>query len=301
MLSLRRLGGKQIDDLLDGFVGAVICGFQFTVRLVTGDRAVVEAAVGERTAEPFVEEEKEQRNLDAFWGEAVSVAGSIPLQQATAFEFAQVVAQLVDAVASVGEMEGGDNGLMDLFGGPATDVAATVQEDIEQADDARIMELDAGVADCADGDGEGETLQQREVNMDVEPLRLEAGEAICDGLEPLTHTACGDDPVPSLRWKSARLFETSSLRRLGGELFVLFEEGVLEVGTEDMVAVLDAVDDGREFATHPAVHTGAEDCGNLVAREPLQTQLTAAFEQFVDGKVPLERWKLRQYSIWAIA
>jgi hypothetical protein len=39
-------GGKQIDDLLDGFVGAVICGFQFTVWLVTGDRAMVEAAVG---------------------------------------------------------------------------------------------------------------------------------------------------------------------------------------------------------------------------------------------------------------
>ena len=58
MLSLRRSGGKQIDDLLDGFVGAVICGFQFTVWLVMGDRAVVEAAVSERTTEPFVEEEK---------------------------------------------------------------------------------------------------------------------------------------------------------------------------------------------------------------------------------------------------
>ena len=57
MLSLRMSGGKQIDDLLNGFVGAVICGLQFTVLLVTGDRAVVEAAVGERTAEPFVEEE----------------------------------------------------------------------------------------------------------------------------------------------------------------------------------------------------------------------------------------------------
>ena len=35
MLSLRRSRSKQIDDLLDGFVGAVICGFQYTVRLVT--------------------------------------------------------------------------------------------------------------------------------------------------------------------------------------------------------------------------------------------------------------------------
>ena len=115
MLLLRRSRGKQIDDLLDGFVGAVICGFQFTGRLMTGDGAVVETAVCERTAESFVEEEEQQRNLDAFWGEAVGVAGSIPLQQAVAFEFAQVVAQLVDAVTSVREMEGGDNGLMNLF------------------------------------------------------------------------------------------------------------------------------------------------------------------------------------------
>ena len=58
MLSLRTSGGKQIDDLLDSFVGAVICGLQFTAWLMTSDRAVVETAVGERTAEPFVEEEK---------------------------------------------------------------------------------------------------------------------------------------------------------------------------------------------------------------------------------------------------
>src|SRR5271165_1114751 len=76
--------------------------------------------------------------------------------------------------------------------------------------------------------------------------------------------------------------------QVGSELFVLFEEGVLEIGTEDMVAVLDAVDDGGEFATHPAVHPCAEDCRDLVAGEPPQTELAAAFEQFVDGKVSLE-------------
>jgi hypothetical protein len=106
---------------------------------LTGDGAVVEAAVGERTAEPFVEEQKEQCDLNTFRGEAVGVAGSVPEQQPVAFEFAQVVAQLVDAVASVGELEGAEDSLMDLPGGPATDVAATVQEDLEQADDARIL------------------------------------------------------------------------------------------------------------------------------------------------------------------
>jgi hypothetical protein len=88
VLSLRTSSGKPVDDLLDGFVGAVVCGFQLAGRLVTGDRTVVEAAVGERTAEPFVEEEKVQRDLDAFRGEAVGVAGSIPLQQTVTFEFA---------------------------------------------------------------------------------------------------------------------------------------------------------------------------------------------------------------------
>src|SRR5580700_1826713 len=131
---------------------------------MTGDRAVVEAAVGNRTAEPFVGEQKEQCDLNAFWGEAVGVAGSIPLQQPVAFEFAQVVAQLVDAVAFVGELEGAEDSLVDLLGGPATDVAAAVQQDLKETDDARIMQLDAGVADRADGDGEGETLQQREVD-----------------------------------------------------------------------------------------------------------------------------------------
>ena len=53
----------------------------------------------------------------------------------------------------------------------------------------RIMELDAGIADCADGDGEGETLQQREVDMDVEPLRLRRGETVCDDRELLPHGA----------------------------------------------------------------------------------------------------------------
>src|SRR5258708_21813636 len=45
----------------------------------------------------------------------------------------------------------------------------------------------------------------------------------------------------------------------GGELFVLFEEGVFEVGAEDMMTVLDAVDDGGELATHSAVEAGDAD------------------------------------------
>ena len=68
----------------------------------------------------------------------------------------------------------------------------------------------------------------------------------------------------------------------------MFEEGVFEVGTEDMMTVLDAVDDGGELATHSAVQAGAEDLGDLVGGQSPQTELAAAFEQLVDGKVALE-------------
>src|ERR1700732_492785 len=53
----------------------------------------------------------------------------------------------------------------------------------------------------------------------------------------------------------------------GGELFVLFEEGVLEVGAEDVMAVLNAIDDGGQLAAHPAVQTGAEDLSDFVCSQ----------------------------------
>ena len=65
--------------MLDGVVGAVVGGFKFAGGLVGGIRAVMEAAVGERPAQPLVEEQKEQRHLDAFRREAVGVAGVVPL------------------------------------------------------------------------------------------------------------------------------------------------------------------------------------------------------------------------------
>src|SRR5215470_16880582 len=76
---LRASGGKQGDDLLNGFVGAVVSGFEFAGRLVSGVRAVMEATVGEWTAKPFVEEQEEQCHLDAFWREPVGVAGAVTL------------------------------------------------------------------------------------------------------------------------------------------------------------------------------------------------------------------------------
>jgi hypothetical protein len=73
----------------------VVGGFEFAGRLVLGVGAVVEAAIGERAAQAFVEEQEEERDLNAFGGETIGVAGAVALQQSVAFELAQVVAELV--------------------------------------------------------------------------------------------------------------------------------------------------------------------------------------------------------------
>ena len=73
----------------------MIGGFETALGPVLRIGAMVEAAVGERSAQPFVEQQKEQCDLDAFCGEAVGVARAVALDQAVAFELAQVVAQLV--------------------------------------------------------------------------------------------------------------------------------------------------------------------------------------------------------------
>ena len=60
-----------------------------------------------------------------------------------ALELAQIVAELVQAVLLGGEMEGGADGLMDLLGGPAAELQAALEENLQEANDARVVELGA--------------------------------------------------------------------------------------------------------------------------------------------------------------
>ena len=74
----------------------------------------------------------------------------------------------------------------------------------------------------------------------------------------------------------------------GCELFILPQYRALEVGAEDMMAMLDLIDDGGELAAYLAIEALAEDRGDLVGGQPPQAEFAAALEQFVDGKVALE-------------
>jgi hypothetical protein len=85
------------------------------------------------------------------------------------------------------------------------------------------VDLDAGIADRADGDWQGEALQQRKVDVAIEPLRQEAGEAVGDGLEAL---ADGVEVVQSLpEAEVGEVVEDQLVAQEGGEFFVLFQEG----------------------------------------------------------------------------
>ena len=86
--------------------------------------------------------------------------------------------------------------MVDLPGRPAADLRAAVEENLEQAHDARLMDFEAGIADGADSDRVGQTLEEGKVDMAVEPFRLEAGEAVGDRLEGCAYGVEMVEPLP---------------------------------------------------------------------------------------------------------
>ena len=184
-------------------------------------------------------------DLNAFSSEEVGVAGAVTLEESVSLELAQIVAKLVEAVGVRGEVERGEDGLVNLACRPAADLGAGVQENLEEADDTRVLDFDAGVADRADRKREGDPLQQRKVGVDVEPLGLETGKPADDALEL----------VADLVQMVEAFFETEIVKVVGAEfvaqehreLLILPENSIAEVGAEHVMAVLDLIDDGGEL------------------------------------------------------
>ena len=64
-----------------------------------------------------------------------------------AFEFAEVVAQLVQSVLIEGKLERADDGLVNLFGRPAADGTAIVQKNLQEPNNPSVVNFDSGIAD----------------------------------------------------------------------------------------------------------------------------------------------------------
>src|ERR1700704_2808410 len=89
---------------------------------------MMEAAVFQGTAQSFVEEQKQQRDLEAFAGEAIGVAFAVAVQQCVALDLAEGVAKLIKAVRFLRDREGCEDSLVNLLGGQAAEVAAPMQQ-----------------------------------------------------------------------------------------------------------------------------------------------------------------------------
>ena len=97
---------------------------------MVGIRFVMKAAVAEWATEALVKEEEQQSDLDALGRQAIGVARAAALEQAVAFQLAEVVAELIQLVGVGGQAKASEDGLVDLFGRPAADFGSAVQEDL---------------------------------------------------------------------------------------------------------------------------------------------------------------------------
>ena len=107
-----------------------------------------------------------------------------------------------------------------------------MQQDLQQPDDPSLVNLDAGIAHRTDGDGQGKALEQREVHVHVQPLRLEVGEAIGDGQKFLAHRVQVVQPFAQA--EVAKVVGAEFVPEKSGELLVLRQEGAFPVGPEDI-------------------------------------------------------------------
>jgi hypothetical protein len=128
-------------------VDAMVGGLEAAVGSVLRIGSMVKAAVGKGTTEPLMEEQKQHRDLDTLEGEAVGITVAVALEQPVPLELSQIVAELIEAVGFIGEVEGRQDGVVDFLRGPTADLSATMQQDFEKADDTCVLDLDAGISD----------------------------------------------------------------------------------------------------------------------------------------------------------
>src|SRR5260370_20253658 len=122
--------------------------------------------------------------------------------------------------------------------------------------------------------------------MDIEALSLETREAVSDGLESFPNGV--EMRELFLENEIAQVIGAKLVAEEAGELLVLFEEGVLPVGAEDVMAMLDLIDDGGEFPSQPFIEPPAEDLADPVRRQPPQADFAASFKDLVNGEVAFE-------------
>ena len=100
-----------------------------------------------------------------------------------AFQPPEIVAELGHPLLAGGELKRGQDGLVDLNGTPPAQQAPTMQQHLEQTDEAGVVNLQAWISHRADLNRQGDPLQLGEVDVNVQPLCPMGGEATGNLLE----------------------------------------------------------------------------------------------------------------------
>ena len=167
--------------MLDRDIGLVVRRFNLGGNGRGFRGPVVKECIGERAADTLLEQHEERGNFDALGGEPIRVALPLTLKEAVSPQLAHVISELGERIRGRGDSKGFEHGGMQLGGAPAGELRSAMKKDLHQAKHACVVDLDARHLGAPGGDGLGEALEQREVDMHVEEVRLDARQAIGRG------------------------------------------------------------------------------------------------------------------------
>ena len=83
------------------------------------------------------------------------------------FELAEVVTELGEGIVLGGELEGGEDGLMDLSRAPSAELGTAVEQDFHEAEHTSVLDLDAGDFGVPRRNRKSQTLEEGEVDVDI--------------------------------------------------------------------------------------------------------------------------------------
>ena len=135
---------------------------------------------------------------------------------------------------------------MDLCAAPTGHLPTAMEQHFHQSNHASVVNLDPWDFAFAHHHRQSQSLEEGKVHMHVETLGLESSEAVRDLGEHLTHR--GEMIQSFLQVKVRQVVATHFASEEGEKLLVLFDKGVLEIGPQDMVTVLDSLQGSPEFA-----------------------------------------------------
>ena len=161
-----------------------------------------------------------------------------------------------------------------------------MEQHFHQSNHTGVMDLDPWDFAFARHDGQGQALEQSEVDMHVEGLSLESRVTVRNLTENLTHP--GEVIERFLQMKVSEVVAAHFASEESEKLLVLFDKGVLEVGSQDVMTMLDSLQGRVHFALKPFFDALTKELGDFVSGQKQKPQLAGALKEVSDREVVLE-------------